>query len=175
MNCPAVILKAWLALTPWWNDRNDTLEERITLYTPAAEVVCRATTNPLERAFLATQMYWEGSRLAHYVIEDRCQDGPKGARCDEGLATGLLQVHRWCRAAWPLRGQAATADTRQARLEAAARCVLQAARSGRRACGGLLGMFAFQSGLSCTMLPPYTKARIAMTYRILARLKDGPP
>ena len=166
-DCTALLLKAWLALTPWSGDRHESLESRTALYHPVAETVCKVTEDDLERAMLGAQSYWEGARLARYVLEDRCKDGPPGARCDEGYATGPWQVHRWCRKAWN------QTRSRAERLEAGARCALSAARAGRKACGGLRGMFAYQTSISCSRLPPGTPARMSLTYRILEVLRGS--
>lgn len=108
--------------------------------TPVARAIQRATTSTEERAFLLAQGEAE-SHFAAYVLEGRCYDGPKGARCDEGKATGPWQVHAWCRAA-------------PSDFEGQARCVLRAYRAGKYACGGSIsGALNALAGLRCTAKP----------------------
>jgi len=166
--CVRILIEFWLGLTPWWQDRLETLEARTALYQPVAEVVCASTENQLERAMLGAQAYFEGSRLGRYVLEDRCKDGPRSARCDNGLATGPWQVHGWCRDAWV---RPFTPENRAARWEAGADCTLLGARAGRRACGGLRGMFAYQQGPSCA---GNWTARVSMATRLWVNLQKEP-
>jgi hypothetical protein len=133
VNCISLILRAWLALPVWYQDTDLTQDQRADLYRPVAEAVCAVATTDTERAFLARQTYSE-TKLARYVLEDRCKDGPVGARCDSGLATGPWQSHRWCAGAWK--------GTQAERFAAGARCALRLARS----CREPEGWFAAQTG-----------------------------
>lgn len=58
-----------------------------------AAAIDGAARDRTERAALIVLAYQE-TRLARYVQEDRCSDGPRGDReCDSGLAHGLWQIH----------------------------------------------------------------------------------
>lgn len=100
--------------------------------------IVAATRDPSERAFLVTQV-WHETRLARYVLWDRCEDGPEWARCDAGRATGPWQVHRWCYGAW--------SGTEAARYLAGARCALSLWRAGVHRCRGPHGGFAANGGI----------------------------
>jgi hypothetical protein len=164
MTCIEIILAFWLSLPVWYGDRHETTEQRLALWTPVAETICRIATADADRARAATQAYFEGARLARYVIEGRCHDGPPGCRCDEGMAWGVWQVHRWCGRAWNK-----SLPTRE-RRDAALRCALQAGHSGLRSCRGDQGWFSGQWSLHCT----YRWAvRAAMARRLRQRLIEG--
>lgn len=141
MSCAEAVLAVWLGWAPWHLDSAETREQRMGLYRPVAEAVCRATRDPVERAFLAVQADAE-THLARYVLEDRCHDGPVGARCDQGRARGPWQVHRHCRAAWD------DSASHASRLESGARCALLGWRWGVRRWDSWAGGFQAQRGLA---------------------------
>jgi hypothetical protein len=152
-----MILLAWLALPQWHGDVGDSFQERAELYYPVAAAICSVARNDTERTFLAWQAYQE-TRLARYVLESRCKDGPPGVRCDEGRATGPWQMYRWCSAAWT--------GTQQARLEAGACCALRLARR----CRTPEGWFAAQSGgASCSS--PWARRRVSGFWKMLEKVR----
>lgn len=58
-----------------------------------AQAIDTASSEPLDRAVLVV-LAWRETRLARYVHEGRCSDGPRGKyECDRGLAKGLWQIH----------------------------------------------------------------------------------
>jgi hypothetical protein len=162
-DCVAGILGVWLSLAPWYGDRHDSPEAREALYRPVAVAICKATEDPGERAFLGSQAYHE-TRLARYVLEGRCHDGPVGARCDDGRARGPWQVHRWCRAAWR------ETETAAARRVAAATCVLRGWRYGLRRWGSPAGGFQAQGGIS-RAVTHRARRRVPLWQRMLAVLR----
>lgn len=129
-----------------------------------AAVVESVTADQRERAMLVA-LGWHESRLAAYVLEGRCQDGPKGARCDAGRARGPWQVHRWCRAAW------AAPDGSAEALRAGAVCALKALRHHGARCAGeartvLDGAFSgYATGHACAWRG--SAARVQTTRRLL--------
>lgn len=158
MTCISLILLAWLVLPPWYQDADDSFQERAELYYPVAAAICSVAQNETERAFLAWQAY-EETKLARYVIESRCSDGPPGVRCDEGQATGPWQQHRWCSGAWD--------GSRSERLEAGARCALRLARR----CRTPEGWFAAQSGgTSCSA--SWARDRVPGFWRMFKKMRE---
>jgi hypothetical protein len=117
---PAVILAAMTILGPCPPRR----------CLPVAVAIAQAARSREEAALLVAQG-WHESRWAAYVLEGRCQDGPPGARCDEGRARGPWQVWHYCRAT-------TTAGE--------ARCVLATARLAVARCGSWDGAFAALAG-----------------------------
>jgi hypothetical protein len=167
VTCVALILRTWLALPVWYQDTGLTLDQRADLYRPVAVAVCAVARTDTERAFLARQTYGE-TRLARYVLEDRCKDGPPGARCDAGLATGPWQAHRvspysrnqHCNEAW-------TAPTLAERYAAGARCALQLAKS----CRNPEGWFAAQSGRG-QCHAEWARRRLKLFWWMLEKVRD---
>lgn len=138
--CIAIVLKVLLAQPTWYQDTTETPAERATLVRPVAVAICQVAPTWPKRLYLMAQTYAE-THLARYVLEERCQDGPKGARCDEGLARGPWQNHRAsCRAAWDPK------VTRLERYVGGARCALRLYVAGLRRCGTLEGAFYSNSG-----------------------------
>jgi hypothetical protein len=111
------ILAALMALVPWWGDRNETSEARNARMIPIAEAITTATSDATEQAALIT-LAWAESKLASYVTEDRCHEGPVGQRCDQGRARGPWQVHhgarKECSIAWELSATSVDGLTHQA-------------------------------------------------------------
>jgi hypothetical protein len=165
MICLEIILAFWITLPQWHLDHADRAG-RIELYTPVAASICRVARNDTERAWLATQAYAE-TKLARYVLEERCQDGPPGERCDAGRAIGPWQAHKanptaryqYCTEAW-------TAPTRAERYDAGARCALLVART----CRTPEGWFAAQSGRG-RCKASWARKRVRMMWRMLAQIK----
>lgn len=135
------ILAAILSLAPY-SFEEETAESRVALVTPVAWAIADATCDSTERAFLVAQA-WHETKFARYVLEDRCHDGPVGARCDAGRATGPWQVHRWCKAAW--------SGDKHSRLVGGAKCALGLWRMGNARCKSHHGGFAaqYRIGGSC--------------------------
>jgi len=165
VTCISIILRAWLALAPWYLDAHESGEQRTELYRPVAAVVCGIGRTPLERAYLARQAYDE-TRLARAVIEGRCQDMPVGVRCDEGRATGPWQVHAWCRAAWDQE------STDVERWAAGASCSLRAFRSGFARCHTVEGGIAANSGLA-RCKAGWARRRVSMVFRLLEEVRHA--
>jgi hypothetical protein len=128
--CVEWLVAALLALPGWYGDRGDSAGERASLYRPVAVAICAATVDKWERRALAAQAYAE-TRLARYVLEDRCSDGPVGQRCDGGRATGPWQVHGFCSAAWAPGKKETRRMLPHKRLVAGARCALRIGALGR--------------------------------------------
>lgn len=138
MGAAEAVLAAMLSLAPYHADADEGDSARAALLAPVASAIVEATGDRTERAFLVAQA-WHETKYARYVLEDRCADGPVGARCDGGRATGPWQVHRWCSAAWT--------GTPAERYIGGARCALRMWRHGLARCkGARAGGFAAQSG-----------------------------
>jgi hypothetical protein len=157
LTCSATIIAFWIAL-PQWHLDTFTPAERAEHYLPVAESICRVARNDNERAFLATQTRFE-TNMAWYALDERCKDGPPGARCDAGLATGPWQVHAFCRDAW-------AAPTRAERYDAGARCALRMARQ----CRTPEGWFASQGGFR-RCAAAWARKRVPTFWRILEKLR----
>lgn len=126
------------------------------LIRPVAEVIDRVARTREERAALIADGWFE-SRFARYVIEGRCQDGPKGARCDpdkNGVprARGVWQVWHYC------KGQG---------TEAEARCVLSQMRLGLSRCGSWEGAFSALHGPGCGWSG--ARERVQLMRKLLAK------
>lgn len=152
---PAAILSAMLALGGYAPDAGDAPEARRALYLPVAEAIAATARTPEEAAALVSDGFYE-SRFARYVLEGRCADGPRGARCDPdkhgvARARGAFQVWRYCKAT----------DTR-----GEAKCVLSQMRLGLRRCSGWDGGFAALHGASCLWAP--SQRRVQVMRKILA-------
>ena len=151
---PEAVLAAMLALGGYQPDAGMPIEERVTLYRPTVAAIVAAARTDEEAAALVA-LGWHESRFARYVLEDRCQDGPKGARCDEGRARGPWQVWgRWCRAV---------------DRASEARCALATLRLGKQRCASWEGGFAALAGHpSCEW--PGARKRVQTMRRVLAEL-----
>jgi hypothetical protein len=165
-DCVAAIMSVWLSLPVWYGDRDFFIESRIALYRPVAVAICRATENPDQRAFLGSQAYWE-TRLASHVLEERCHEGPPGARCDGGRSIGPWQPRRrWCPAAWDM------SLNRDERYLAGARCAHNLWRHGVVRCGTSEGGFVAQGG-SRECRRPWARARVPLWSRLRRAISAG--
>lgn len=75
-----------------YTDKSQTPENIETTRRKLSSAVDAATSRKRERAILLG-LGWHESRFAAYVVEYRCQDGPKDSQCDKGKATGPWQGH----------------------------------------------------------------------------------
>lgn len=121
------VLAVMLRQPPWSGDVAETPQQRRALYAPVAQTIADASTDTQEMAALAT-LAWHETRLARYVLEGRCKDGPASAQCDQGHARGPWQVWPWCKDAY--RYADGSAESRRAE----ARCALQMLGWGRKMC-----------------------------------------
>lgn len=161
----ATILSALLSLAPAWTDRDASAEERVALLEPVAEAIAAVARTPEDAAAL-TALAWHESRLARYVVEGRCSDGPRGARCDNGRARTPWQVHSWCRAAFSV----AEPESLRAGAECALRHLHWAAhRCALQSLDVVQGMFSGYRSGSCAWSP--AKERVATYRRVLRRLE----
>ena len=126
-----VILLALLALPQYAADRDDSPEARCELYRPVAVAIAETARTPEQAAALITQA-WHETRLARYVLEGRCQDGPRGARCDPDKH-GVPRA----RGPWQLWRAACKADD----LRGQAKCVLGTMQLGLARCASWAGAF----------------------------------
>ena len=120
-----------LALLLWLGVARDLAE-------PVASAIDGVTAVPEERVALVTDGWFE-SRYARYVLEGRCLDGPRGARCDPGKdgvprARGAWQVWKFCK---------------RTGMAGEARCVLDQMRLGRQRCASWEGAFSALHGPTC--------------------------
>jgi len=137
------VLQVLLSFPPYYADRFDTLEQRTELFTPSAVAIARAANgNRTRAAALVAVWKHESGNGARYVLEGRCQDGPRGARCDwdyklkRPKSITAFQVQSWCTEAWD------APHNSQEQLNAAARCVIRQWEGGRKRCGKLVGDWA---------------------------------
>lgn len=124
MKVDVTIVLAALRALPSYHDQGDA-ESREALLRPVAEVIVEVTGGDVARSAALIAIGDGESAFARYVLEGRCKDGPKGARCDwdyrqkRNKARGPWQVHDWCRQSWDypessreaLLGEAQCADT----------------------------------------------------------------
>lgn len=160
------ILAVMLSQPTWHGDMAETPEQRADLLRPVAMAIELATEDQTEQAALIS-LGWHESRFARYVIEGRCQDGPPGARCDNGRARSPWQLwRRSCPYAWAL----AEDDPRA--LERSAACAVRLLRGARWRCrDGWRGAFAgYARGASCTWAP--ASGRAETMGLVLMRLEE---
>lgn len=83
---------ALLSLPVHYTDKDEEERARWERLLDLSEVITGATERPLRQAVLVI-LAWHESRLARYVYEDRCSDGPAGElECDQGRARGPFQL-----------------------------------------------------------------------------------
>lgn len=146
------IVNVMMAQPAWSGDAWMGESARRQLYEPVAQAIADASTDSADIAVLITLGWHEGAQFARYVIEGRCNDGPPGARCDDGMARTPWQVWHWCKAAWD------APDGSRASLAAGAKCALQMLSWGRSACeakgvqAGWLSAFAGYRSRACDVL-----------------------
>ena len=165
MVAPDLILAAMLSLPRSDLDKGETDEQRRALYLPVATAIAEVAKNDRQAALLVAQA-WEESRNARYVFEHRCQDGPRGARCDDLRSTGPFQVSvRYCN---------------PSSYQDEARCAMKAAWGGAQRCGKhsqspahswFVGMAGSRVPCSWSGAAP----RVATYKRVLERLRRGAP
>jgi len=163
------ILTVLLDYPVWSGDVGMTGEERSAMLEPVAAAIVGASSSRFEAAVL-TAPAWHECGLASYVLDDRCEAGPEGARCDNGRARGPWQVHeRPCPElhALPLRAPE--------RFEIGARCALRGWRGARYRCrgkhpaGDIAGAFSGYRGSPCADEVGAIRARSA--WAALARIR----
>jgi len=166
----ARVLAAMVVMPTWYQDLDETPEQRADLLRPAALAIANATDDRTEQAAMVA-LGWHESRWSRYVIEGRCADGPKGARCDNGRARSPWQVHAYgiCRAAW------AYAEDDPRTLEAAASCAVRYLRGAKSRCAGQhpagdwAGAFSqYGTGARCTR--PKSAERVRTMQTVMLRL-----
>ena len=161
---PSQVLAILLAFPPYSGDRSMTLDERREMLRPVAESIARKAGNNLRKAALLSTQSFEDTGLARYVIEGRCQDGPRGARCDDGRSYGPYQVAvRYC----PDRD-----------LDGQADCALRAAWGGVARCRdhALSPVHAWFVGLAGSGVPcnwPEADRRVRTYRMVLARFEQA--
>lgn len=144
------ILALLLALPAYHGD-HETAEQRQSRLAPYAAGIARHARSSDERAALMA-VAWHETRLAAYVTEGRCHEGPPGQRCDNGKARGPWQLHGWCKATSP---------------DGEAECAARMLRHFRSRCGSWARAFgAYASGGTCYAMP----AREATRRRLLVSL-----
>ncbi len=114
----------------------------------ASIAIAAASSNRELAAALLTVAEAE-TRLAKYVGEDRCLDGPRGAQCDRGRdglprARSYWQLQRSaCAPLWELP----PGDERATYV--AAQCAARLLRWGRQYCGSWAGSLSVYGGRRC--------------------------
>lgn len=160
----SIILRVLLALPPHQEDTD--WPYRDAELQPLAEAIAQTAKTPQEAAGLVTVAY-EESRLARYVGDGRCHEGPPGARCDNGRARGYFQLWQVaCPQAY--RFKAGTIASLKAEVVCARRLLV----SGYKRCqsvnpaGSWAGAFAiYGTGHSCEA--PWSEHRQSVFYTIL--------
>ena len=144
----AIVLKALQAL-PAYPDQGNA-EARTVLLRPVAEAIVEATGGDVARVSALVAIGNAESTFARYVIEGRCKDGPKGARCDwnyklrRNESRGPWQVRSWCQS-WDY-----PEGSREA-LFAEAKCADRMVRRAWTKCKTQVGIYAgyATNGKSC--------------------------
>ncbi len=170
---PELILTVLLSLPAHGTDAGEHPDARELRLAPVASAISTAARTTQEAAALIAQGFGE-SGFAGYVIEDRCHEGPKGARCDpdrqgRARARGPWQV--WavaCPDAWAL-------PAGHASLHLEARCAVRLLRGGRQRCGDWEGAFASMGGgARCTSARAPARVRsMGAAQTLLARARDA--
>src|SRR5512143_4111872 len=140
-----VVLAVLLALAPYRPDVKAHVDRKALLI-PVASAIAHAARNYTEAAALIALGKHETSYAA-YVVTGHCKDGPKGARCDGGLARGPWQVWSWCREGWAAPDGSSEALAAQALC---ARRMLSYAYhrcAGKNPSGDFAGMYSGYAGM----------------------------
>lgn len=140
---PAPILLTLLRLNLWAGDATEPPENRTARLQDIAVAIAGASANRTEAAALLALGEVE-TRFARYVSEDRCHEGPRGMRCDEGRSRSVWQLQR---AACPSLWELPPGDQRATYV--AAQCAVRLLRYGRAKCGSVAGAFAVYAGRPC--------------------------
>lgn len=163
----AAILTVMLARKPWL-DRDMSSDERATMLQPIADAIAEVSRDRLDASLLLALGLHE-TAFARLVVEGRCDEMPKGQRCDSGHARGVWSLHvEACRDAY----QYAAGSVDSVRAEA--RCALKllrfhAYRCREHALTPLFGAFAgFGTGSKCHWSG--AGARVLTTRRMAAEL-----
>lgn len=167
MDLSSAILSVLLAEPRHVSDRLEPENERggrLAMLAEAIDSVARSR----EQAALLIAMAVHESRLARYVAEGRCSEGPKGAQCDPlgGVARsrGYWQNRKVsCRPGW-----AEEAGSRE-ELFAMAACSARLLWGGYVRCGTAEGAFAAANG-STSCKAPWAKSRVRTYRRVLGQL-----
>jgi hypothetical protein len=145
-----LILAALLAFPAYHGDHEtgEAREARLAPY--AAGIASHARTADETAALVA--IAWHETRLAAYVTDGRCHEGPAGQRCDNGRARGPWQLHGWCKATTP---------------DGEAECAARLLRYARARCGSWSRAFgAYASGGRCYDMPEREATRRAVLARM---------
>jgi hypothetical protein len=161
----SVLLTVLLSLPAWHGERELADVDRRALLAPVAEAIHGAARSREEAAALITQA-WHESRLAAYVLEGRCHEGPPGARCDmdrkgNPRARGPWQVWSWCKA-WDYP------EGSRESLRHEASCAVRAMRFHLKRCETWEGAFAGLRRSKC--VSSRSKARVETMKLVLGRL-----
>lgn len=141
---PGPILAVLLSLQPHGTDAGEHPDARELRLAPVASAISGAARTLQEAAALIAQGQGE-TGFAAYVLEGRCHEGPRGARCDpdrqgRARARGPWQVWRVaCPDAWEL-------PVGHESLHREAACALRLLRAGRMRCQSWVGAFASLGG-----------------------------
>lgn len=143
------VLRIMLMLRIWHGDAGESQEHRIERLEGTAKAIAHYAHTYEELAFMLTQAEAE-SHLASYVLEGRCLDGPKEARCDPDKKTGIPRASgpwqvwlKYC------KGALSFPEGSNERIDATASCIAGKMRFGLKMCGSWAGAFASLKGPYC--------------------------
>jgi len=165
------VLLSWPAFYTETDEQPEARRVRLVMAALAIEHTAKQSAEPKQMAAALLTIGFEESRFAAYVGQGRCDEGPKGARCDRGKARGYWQLWRVsCPAAWELPHN--TREALRAETACAAR-IWRGALLRNRSChpaGKIAGAFAgYRGGADCRW--PRAAGRAQRYQRVLYRLK----
>lgn len=170
----AKILSVMLKLQPCYLDKDNSEEERVNLYRPVALAIEHESRGNALKAAIGINIAYEETKLCEYVLEGRCNEGPRGDKeCDSGKARGPWQVHEWCEPAWVVR------DGTLESYQAGFKCALQLMAHGKKKCentkwSGWAGAYGIYAGAWCDWQHgEYREQQQSKIYSMLFSRKDS--
>lgn len=100
-----LVLRTIIMLGTWSPDSPELKAIALEPVAAAIAAVAAESQDPRTSAARLITVGKHESQFAVYVVEERCEQGPPGARCDmdaKGIvhATSVYQLHRWALKAW---------------------------------------------------------------------------
>lgn len=170
MSVSAAAIVTWLLSHPGWTDRNIPAEQRAPMLQRYAAAIAAEDLDAKEAATVLAQGY-EDTKFAFLVLADRCDEMPKGQRCDNGRARGPFGLHRSaCRSAYEFPAGSDESITWEVRCTIGL-LYFHSRRCKEHAITPMLAMFGGMGGNGCHAIGAARKVALARKIAIeLAQL-----